>query len=216
MSNCSLAVRTRLESRVVLTVLVVTVAIVVAASAVAWDGAVPRWEAEPLRWIVSWPDWFEPVLWVVQQAGVLLAPIVVGLAVFACTRRWQHLVPFVLILPLKLLVEKAIVKQLVDRERPFASIGAEIEVRGPQLAGLSFPSGHATTAMATAVLLVAFLPPRWRPLPLAWAAVVAIARLYYGEHNLLDVLAGAALGTAFAAVLWHALLNREVTEVSSV
>lgn len=216
MSNCSLAVRTRLESRVVLIVLAVTVAIVVAASAVAWDGAVPRWEAEPLRWIVGWPDWFEPVLWVVQQAGVLLAPVVVGLVVFSCTRRWQHLVPFVLILPLKLLVEKAIVKQLVDRERPFTSIGAEIEVRGPQLAGLSFPSGHATTAVATAVLLVAFLPPRWRPLPLAWAAVVAIARLYYGEHNLLDVVAGAALGTAFAVVLWHALLNREVTEVSSV
>ena len=143
-----------------------------------------------------------------------MAPVIAGLVVVWFTRRWQHLLVFALILPLKLSVEKAIVKQLVDRERPYTSLGSDLDVSGPQLAGLSFPSGHSTTATAMAVLLAAFLPPKWRPLPLAWAVIVSTARLYYGEHNLLDVVAGAALGTAFAVVLWFAVLNREVPEVA--
>lgn len=203
------AVRTQLSGRAVAATVLVAMAVVVASSSVAWNGTVPRWEAEPLRWIVSWPDWLEPGFWVVQQAGVLMAPLVAGLVVVWCTRRWQHLVAFALVLPLKLGVEKAIVKQLVDRERPFVSVGPDLEVRGPQLEGLAFPSGHATTAFATAVLLAALLPPKWRPLPLAWAMAVAVARMYLGEHNVLDVVAGAALGVMFAVLLWWALLDRD-------
>lgn len=206
-----LAVRTRLEPRVAAVIVVIAAVIIAVSAAIAWDGTVPDWEAEPLEWIVGWPDWLEPGFWVVQQMGVLFAPVVTGLVVVWFTRRWWHLLPFVLILPLKLSVEKAIVKQLVERERPGTSLGFDIDVRGPQVAGLSFPSGHATTAVATAVLLAAFLPPKWRPVPLAGALITCIARMYYGEHNLLDVIAGAAMGTAFAVVLWAAFLNRDVT-----
>ncbi|NNF70374.1 MAG: phosphatase PAP2 family protein [Acidimicrobiia bacterium] len=207
-----IAVRTRLPAPLVAAVVVVAVVIVVWSSAVAWDGTVPAWEAEPLRWVNGWPDWLEPAMWVLQQVGVFMAPVVAGLIVVSFTRRWQHLVPFVLVLPSKLGIEKAIVKQLVERERPYVSLGPDIEVRGPAFEGLSFPSGHSTTAFALAVLLTAFVPPRWRVVPIAWATVVAIARLYYGEHNVLDVVTGAALGTAFATVLWFVLLNREVAE----
>lgn len=207
-----LAVRTRIEPRSVATIVAASILIVVGASMVASDGGVPDWEAEPLRWIVGWPDWLEPGMWFFQQVGVVLAPIVAGLVVVWFTRRWQHFVAFALILPLKLGIEKAVVKQLVDRERPFVSLGPDIEVRGPQLAGLSFPSGHTTTAVAVAVLLSALLPRKWRPLPILWALIVAIARLYFGEHNLLDVVAGAALGTAFASVLWMVFLNRDAPD----
>lgn len=203
------AVRSRLEARTVALIVATAVVIVVAGSAVAWDGTVPEWEARPLRWINGWPDWFEPPMWALQQAGVFIAPVVAGLVVVWFTRRWQHLVPFLLVLPAKLAIEKGIVKQLVDRERPFASLGPEINVRGPAFEGLSFPSGHSTTAFALAVLLTAFLPSRWRPIPIIWALIVATARLYYGEHNVLDVIVGAALGIAFASVLWLVFLNRE-------
>ncbi len=206
------AVRTRLQPSFVAAVTVMAAVIVVLSSAVAWDGTVPGWEAEPLRWINGWPDWLEPPMWVLQQVGVFMAPVVAGLIVVSFTRRWQHLVPFVLVLPLKLGIEKAVVKQLVDRERPYVSVGPDIEVRGPAFEGLSFPSGHCTTAFALAVLLTAFLPSRWRIVPLTWAVIVAIARMYYGEHNLLDVVTGAALGTAFATVLWFVFLNREVSD----
>lgn len=156
------------------------------------------------------PDWLEPIMWVLQQVGVLMAPVIGGLVIVWYTRQWQHLIPFVLVLPLKLGIEKGIVKRLVERERPYVSIGPEIHVRGPAFEGLSFPSGHATTAFALGVLVAGFLPPRWRPVPLLWAVVVAVARLYYGEHNLLDVIAGAATGTAFATILWFLVLNRFV------
>jgi membrane-associated phospholipid phosphatase len=202
------AVRTRLQLAHVVAVVVAAAVIVVASSAVAWDGDVPGWEADVLRWINGWPDWLEPAMWLLQQVGVYMAPVVAGVIVVSFTRRWLHLVPFVLVLPSKVWIEKAVVKQLVDRQRPFVSVGPDINVRGPAFGGPSFPSGHCTTAFALGVLLTAFVPPKWRFVPITWAVIVAISRLYYGEHNLLDVVAGAALGTAFATVLWFVFLNR--------
>ncbi len=193
-----------------LQIVAVSLVALVASSAVAWDGTVPAWEASILEFVNGWPDWLEPPMWVLQQVGVLFAPVVAGLIIALSTRRWVYLVPFALVLPLKLGIEKGLVKQLVARERPFTSVGPDINVRGSAFEGLSFPSGHATTAFALAILVSAFLPPRWRPLPIVWAVVVAVARLYYGEHNVLDVVAGAALGTSFAVVLWWAFLNRHV------
>ncbi len=188
----------------------ITTLVVVVTSVIAAAGDVPGWERSVLTFINGWPSWLEPPMWAIQQGGVLAAPLVAGLVIVAFTRTWRHLIPFVAVLPLKLGIEKGLVKQLVERERPFVSVGPEIDVRGPAFEGLSFPSGHATTAFAVAILLTAFLPKRWRPVPLIWAALVGVARLYYGEHNLLDVVAGAALGTMFATVLWFFFLNRHV------
>ncbi|MDJ0770287.1 MAG: phosphatase PAP2 family protein [Ilumatobacter sp.] len=210
-------VRDRLSLRTLAVILVVSVAAVLWGSAIAWDGEVPEWEADILRWINGWPDWLEPPMWVLQQVGVFAAPAIGGtIIVVVFTRRWQHLVPFLLVGPLKLTIEKGIVKQLVERSRPYESIGPEIQVRGPNFEGLAYPSGHCTTAFAFAVLVSAFLPPRWRPLPWAWAVIVAIARMYYGEHNVLDTVTGAALGTAFASVLWFAFLNREADRTAAL
>lgn len=99
-------------------------------------------------------------------------------------------------------------KNLVERVRPFQSVGSHINVRGPAFEGLSFPSGHTTTVFAVRVLLSALLPSKWRPVPVVCAGIVGIARLYYGEHNGLDVVAGVATGTLFAVELWFTLLNR--------
>ncbi len=206
------AVRDAVSLATVLAVVAISSVVVLYSSFVAWDGTVPEWEADILRFFNGWPDWLEPGMWFLQQVGVFAAPVVGGLIIVFFTRRWWYLVPFVLVLPLKLGIEKAIVKKLVERERPFVSVGPEIEVRGPAFTGLSFPSGHCTTAFALAVLVAAFLPPRWRIVPLSWAVVVAVARLYLGEHHVLDVVAGAALGIAFATVLWFLFLNRFASE----
>lgn len=198
----------RVPRRLLAAVIPTAFVVVLLSSWVAWDGHVPGWEAEVLYFINGWPDFLEPFMWVLQQPGVLGAPLIAGLVIVWFTRTWQHLVPFALVLPLKLGIEKGLVKQLVERERPFVSVGEEIMVRGPAFTGLSFPSGHTTTAFAVGVLVSAFLPPRWRSVPIVWAFIVAIARMYYGEHNLLDVVAGAALGTTFAVTLWFLFLNR--------
>ena len=77
----------------------------------------------------------------------------------------------IVFVPLKLIVEKAVVKQLVERERPGTTIcGAPDDLeptcgnfRGDvPLEGLSFVSGHAIIAWGVATLLWPVLPGRWR------------------------------------------------------
>lgn len=174
----------------------------------ASDGEVREWERHTLIWFNDWPDWLEPMFWAVQQYGLLFAPLVAGAVVAIAAQRWQLFIPFAIVLPLKLLFEKGLVKSFLERERPFTSIGPEVVVRGNAYEGLSFPSGHTTTAFATSVLLFALLPPRWRVVPVVWAVLVGIARLYMGEHNVLDVVSGAAIGTLFAMVIWRFVLER--------
>lgn len=205
-------VRNAMSAPAAVTIILVALAVVLTTSAIAWDGEVPGWEADALRFFNDWPDWLEPLVWALQQMGVLAAPMIGGIVIAWIARRWQYVIPFVLLMPLKLGIEKAVLKQAVERERPYVTVGTDIHVRGPAFEGLSFPSGHATTATAFAILVVAFVPPKWRPLPLAWAVVVGISRLYYGEHNVLDVVAGFAMGAMFAAILWFAILNRWVDD----
>ncbi len=85
-------------------------------------------------------------------------------------------------------------KLLFRRDRP--------SLWEPQLSALgwSFPSGHAMTSSAVAVVVVALLwHTRWR-VPVLVAAVpyvllVGLCRVYLGVHYPSDVLAGAARGT---------------------
>ncbi|MBI4574249.1 MAG: phosphatase PAP2 family protein [candidate division NC10 bacterium] len=61
----------------------------------------------------------------------------------------------------------------------------------------SFPSGHATTAFAAAVLLACWYPRQgWVFLGLA--GLVGLSRIVLGSHFPSDVLAGALLGSAVA------------------
>ncbi|MDJ0770285.1 MAG: phosphatase PAP2 family protein [Ilumatobacter sp.] len=201
-----LRLRWRIDGRTAATVVAVAVAAIVVTSLVAASGDVPAWEATVARWINGWPGWLEPIMWSLQQVGIMLAPVVAGLVVVWSTRRWSYLVPFALVPPIRIFVESSI-KSAVDRERPFTSIGSEIEVRGTEFAGAAFPSGHVATAFALALLLMAFVTMRWRIVVGCWAGMVGVARIYQGEHNLLDVVAGAALGLALGAVLAFASLS---------
>ena len=94
----------------------------------------------------------------------------------------------------------ALLKDTFDRARPEAADPSIVPaIATPSNA--SFPSGHAMTAFATAVVVGA-LHPRLRWPALAVAALVALSRVYLGVHFALDILAGAAIGTAigFAVV----------------
>jgi undecaprenyl-diphosphatase len=90
-------------------------------------------------------------------------------------------------------------KAAVDRPRPFRTVeGADALTT--HVVGQSFPSGHATTSFAGATML-AFFFPRVAPWLFLLAVAIAFSRVYIGVHYLGDVLAGAALGVAWALVV---------------
>jgi undecaprenyl-diphosphatase len=106
----------------------------------------------------------------------------------------------------------ALLKEIFERLRPpLADPTVTTLVATPS--GYSFPSGHATTAFAAAAA-VGMLHPRLRWPLLAVAAVVGFSRVYLGVHWGLDVLAGAALGTAIGVAC--ALLARRLVRLRAV
>jgi undecaprenyl-diphosphatase len=67
----------------------------------------------------------------------------------------------------------------------------------------SFPSGHATTAVAIAAALYC-LWPRWLPLYIGFAALVSLSRVVVGAHYVSDLLAATfiAVATTYCLRYW--------------
>ena len=90
-----------------------------------------------------------------------------------------------------------LVKRVFRRRRPAGEWGGIYRRTDPH----SFPSGHAARMAMLAVLALA-LGPAWLGwLLLAWAPLVALARVAMGVHYLSDVVGGAALGIVGGAIL---------------
>lgn len=94
------------------------------------------------------------------------------------------------------------VKRMFRRRRPEGDWGAIYRKTDPH----SFPSGHAAR-MAMLAVLAAALGPAWLAwLLLAWAPLVALARVAMGVHYLSDVAGGAVMGVVAGlalAVVWR-------------
>lgn len=71
----------------------------------------------------------------------------------------------------------------------------------------SFPSGHSTTAMATAIV-IGFLAPRFFRLFLIIALVTGISRVVVGDHYPTDVIAGFAMGLVGAFAVRNFFASR--------
>jgi membrane-associated phospholipid phosphatase len=95
-------------------------------------------------------------------------------------------------------------KLVVARPRPSAAL-VEAVLRQAPARGTSFPSSHTAIAVAVVLALVPFLPTWVVPIGIAYAAAVAWSRIFLGVHYLLDVLAGAALGTVAGGCVWLAM-----------
>jgi undecaprenyl-diphosphatase len=100
------------------------------------------------------------------------------------------------------------VKRLFRRQRPTISGDARFSVRTPSTS--AFPSGHASSAAFAAATLIAWDGRRWAPLWIAVAAIVGTSRAYVRIHHASDVVGGAVLGLALAA-LARPVLRRFVT-----
>ncbi|MGI9023427.1 MAG: phosphatase PAP2 family protein [Acidimicrobiales bacterium] len=89
-------------------------------------------------------------------------------------------------------VVNAVIKSMFRRTRPPWDVHRPHGLRRPLTS--SFPSGHATSSVAAAVLLSED-DPLW-PLYWAVAATVASSRVYVKIHHASDVVAGLGVGLA--------------------
>jgi membrane-associated phospholipid phosphatase len=90
------------------------------------------------------------------------------------------------------------IKRVVRRPRP---VDPSIQVNVSTPSKLSFPSSHATSTTAAAVLLGRLTG---LPLPALLVPPMLLSRLVLGVHYPTDVLAGSALGAASAAAVLKA------------
>jgi undecaprenyl-diphosphatase len=91
---------------------------------------------------------------------------------------------------------------LWDRPRPFVAHPHSTHLLISHARDASFPSDHTTGAFAIAVSLL-LRSRKVGLIALAFAALVAIARVGVGVHYASDVLAGALVGTAAALLIWQ-------------
>jgi len=145
------------------------------------------------------PDFLQAPVWLFQIPGILVFPLLVAL-VALLLRRYRLAAAMALSVPIKLLLERRVVKVLVERQRPGTSVSDAI-LRDASPTGLSFPSGHAVLAFALAGLLAPYLGRNGRLVVYTLAALNGVARIYLGAHNPLDIVGGAGLGIAIAGAL---------------
>ena len=113
----------------------------------------------------------------------------------------RNIVPFLFVAATALVTNLVVsgLKHAVGRDRPPAVIlDPKPLMEVPTTS--SFPSGHAATSFACALVLARLAPRLTIPL-FVLAALIAFSRVYVGVHYPFDVLAGAALGLGIAIAL---------------
>ncbi len=164
----------------------------------------PGWEKHLFFSVFNWPDNLRWPFLAATQFGSALSVIVATSVSYITgfrTLAWRLFltgsVAYVLVM---------LAKNLVDRPRPFVTLG--IHERELMVSGNGFPSGHTAVATALALTLAPHLPKRWRWLPLLWIAAVGVSRVYLGVHAPLDIVGGFGIGLFVAASL-HFFINTD-------
>ncbi len=160
----------------------------------------------------------DPMLFYVNASEALFAATLA--VVFLAARGERHAgwrraaVAAVLSAALALALGQAI-SDVVDRVRPFVAEPHQVHLFAAHAADAGFPSDHATASFAIAIAI--FLRKRrWGAFAILAAAILSVGRVAVGYHFPSDVLAGAALGSAAALLLWAPPLRRRVDALADL
>ncbi len=197
-------IRTTVGRPLAMTFLSVGTVLLGVSGVIARSGEVPAWEARIFHLINDLPDTIETPMWLLQLSGLLYVPAALGLVV-VLRRHWTLGLALILVAPVKLAFERAVIKQLVERQRPGTSVcDGDLRCanfRDAPIDGLSFVSGHAMITAAMAVIIVLHASRRRSERSAATAVLVGlmvlangVARIYLGAHNPLDIVGGVGAG----------------------
>jgi undecaprenyl-diphosphatase len=149
----------------------------------------------------------DSVMWGLSAAGrggLLWVVIAMVLAAFQ-RLPVRALISLALAMLLAAVAVDCVLKPLIGRQRPFVTAPG-IPVIGDRPGDASWPSGHTANGFAAAYVLSA-VAPQARALWWVLAFGIAYSRVYVGVHYPYDVIAGAAIGAACAAMVmkWTAV-----------
>ncbi|GAA2413454.1 phosphatase PAP2 family protein [Streptomyces glaucosporus] len=151
------------------------------------------------------PGWVHALAEYGTEGGLLVLLAVLAAACWRVRRAEPRTLARALLGPVAVAVAygaSETVKLVVREDRPCRAVaGAAAPVAPcPGPGDWSFPSNHATIALASAVAVaVVWRTAAWLVLPLA--ALTAFSRVFVGAHYPHDVAAGAVLGTAVALLV---------------
>ncbi|MCE3229344.1 MAG: hypothetical protein K0S32_3895 [Bacteroidetes bacterium] len=95
-------------------------------------------------------------------------------------------------------------KYLVNRKRPFAQYPGEITQRDSHVGPFSFPSGHTTSAFASATALSLSYKKWYVTVPAyIYAGFVGYSRMRLGVHYPTDLLGGIIIGVGAGFLTWQ-------------
>jgi undecaprenyl-diphosphatase len=160
----------------------------------------------------------DPLLFYVNAAEALFAATLAVLFLAARGPRhaaWRRAaLAAVLSAALALAIGQAIA-DVVDRVRPFVADPHSVHLFSAHSVDAGFPSDHATASFAIAVAIL-MRKRGWGVFALLAAAILSVGRVAVGLHYPSDVLAGAALGTSAALVLWVPPLRLRVDALADL
>lgn len=167
-------------------------------------------------------SWLYVVFRVLAKSGTSHPYLIAGAIAWAASRAWRperaaHAGYFFVSVAATGLVA-VVVKMALARYRPGMLFDEELYgflLMHHKTQYLSFPSGHATTYLAVCGALGRLYPRYFWPL-CVMGFVLSFGRVVTTHHYLSDVIAGAWLGYAGSALIWHRFYERQREQLDSV
>lgn len=143
------------------------------------------------------------------NAGIFWILLTIGLLLFAKTRNTGIMAG--ISLAISFVINNLFLKNVVARTRPYEVVeGLSRLIEKP--VDYSFPSGHAASSFAVAVILYLELPKKYGIPLLILAGLISFSRLYLGVHYPSDVLVGALSGTVIALAVHRGFHKKKPVE----